>query len=145
MSGGTAAPSWHTPTNTNTKSAIVQRDANGDFSARVITASLSGNASSADKVNQTLSINNKTFDGSSQVDVGTIGVGYGGTGTATAPKKGGIIYGASTSAYGCISAGNAGQYLISQGTSAPQWTNRIIIEVNPSSAPTEAGAIWITT
>lgn len=145
MSGGTSAPSWHTPTNTNTKNAIVQRDANGDFSARVITASLSGNASSADKVNQTLSINNKTFDGSSQVDVGTIGVGYGGTGTATAPKQGGIIYGASTSAYGCISAGNAGQYLISQGTSAPKWTNRIIIEVNPSSAPTEIGAIWITT
>lgn len=114
-------------------------------SITTITGALNGNASSADKVNQTLSINNKTFDGSSPVDVGTIGVGFGGTGTATAPKQGGIIYGASTSAYGCTSVGNTGQYLISKGTGAPQWTNRIVIEVNPTSTPTEVGAIWITT
>lgn len=37
MSNGTKAPSWHTPTSTNTASAIVQRDSSGNFSAGTIT------------------------------------------------------------------------------------------------------------
>lgn len=120
-SGGTGAPTWHTPTSTNTASAMVIRDASGNFAAGTITANLTGNATSADKVNAALTINNTTFDGSKAVNVGTIGVGYGGTGTATAPKQGGIIYGSSTSAYGCIDAGSSGQVLMSGGTSAPTW------------------------
>lgn len=51
----------------------------------------------------------------------SIKVGYGGTGTTTAPTKGGIIYGASTSAYASTSAGTAGQYLKSNGADAPTW------------------------
>ncbi len=39
MSNGTKAPSWHTPTSTNTANAIVQRDASGNFSANTITLS----------------------------------------------------------------------------------------------------------
>jgi hypothetical protein len=46
-SNGAAAPSWVTATNANTASAIVQRDASGNFSAGTITAALSGNASTA--------------------------------------------------------------------------------------------------
>ena len=48
------------------------------------------NAKTADKVNQKLKINNKTFDGSVEVDVGTIAIKYGGTGAdnaATARSK----------------------------------------------------------
>lgn len=41
-------------TSTNTSNRVVARDNNGDFSAGTITASLSGNATSADKVNKTL-------------------------------------------------------------------------------------------
>jgi len=44
-SNGAAAPSWLTATNANTASAIVQRDASGNFSAGTITATLTGTAS----------------------------------------------------------------------------------------------------
>lgn len=43
--------------------------------------SISGSAA---KVANALKINNKTFDGSAAIDVGTIGIGYGGTGATTA-------------------------------------------------------------
>lgn len=53
---------------------------------------------------------------------GTLAVGNGGTGTATAPTQGGIIYGSSTSAYASSAAGTSGYILRSNGTSAPSWT-----------------------
>jgi len=43
-SAGTSAPTWTTSTNANTASAVVQRDASGNFSAGTITASLTGNS-----------------------------------------------------------------------------------------------------
>jgi len=46
-SAGNASPTWTTATNANTASAIVQRDASGNFSAGTITAALSGNATTA--------------------------------------------------------------------------------------------------
>ena len=46
-SGGAGVPTWTTATSANTASAIVQRDASGNFSAGTITATLSGNASTA--------------------------------------------------------------------------------------------------
>ena len=49
-SGGAGAPTWTTATDANTASAIVQRDASGNFSAGTITATLSGNASTATRV-----------------------------------------------------------------------------------------------
>lgn len=42
-----------------------------------------GNASSANKVNNALTINGKTYNGSAAVNVGTIGTAYGGTGVTT--------------------------------------------------------------
>ena len=71
--------------------------------------------------------------GSSIATVGTITtgtwqgtsvkVGYGGTGTTTAPTKGGIIYASSTSAYASTGAGSSGQLLVSGGTGAPSWSS----------------------
>ena len=63
-----------TATNANTASAIVARDANGDFSAGTITATgfsgpLSGNASTATKLAATKNINGTAFDGSSDITV----------------------------------------------------------------------------
>lgn len=46
-SAGSSAPTWTTATSANTASAIVQRDASGNFSAGTITATLNGNASTA--------------------------------------------------------------------------------------------------
>lgn len=53
----------------------------------------------------------------------SIKVGYGGTGTTTAPTKGGIIYASSTSAYASTGAGSSGQLLVSGGTGAPSWSS----------------------
>lgn len=50
---------------------------------------------------------------------GTLSVARGGTG-ATSVKAGGVVYGASTSAYGSV-VGTAGQILKSNGASAPEW------------------------
>lgn len=47
VSNGTSAPTWITPASTNTASAIVKRDASGDFSAGTITASFTGNITGA--------------------------------------------------------------------------------------------------
>ncbi|MFN5090159.1 MAG: beta strand repeat-containing protein [Bacteroidota bacterium] len=63
-----------TATNANTASAIVARDASGDFSAGTITATgfsgpLSGNASTATKLAATKNINGIAFDGSSDITV----------------------------------------------------------------------------
>ena len=60
-SAGAAAPTWTTATNANTASAIVQRDASGNFSAGTITATLSGNASSATNATFASSATNATF------------------------------------------------------------------------------------
>ncbi len=58
----------------------------------------------------------------SETDVsGILGVAHGGTGTTTAPVAGGVIYGASTSAYGSTAVGTSGQVLTSNGASAPTW------------------------
>ena len=53
----------------------------------------------------------------------TLGIGHGGTGTSTAPTQYGIIYASTTSAYASTGAGSSGQYLKSNGTSAPTWAS----------------------
>jgi hypothetical protein len=49
-SNGANAPTWVTPTNLSTNSAIVKRDSSGNFSAGTITASLTGTASTATNI-----------------------------------------------------------------------------------------------
>jgi hypothetical protein len=66
---GSSATTWAVDaTNANTASKVVARDASGNFSAGTITASLSGNATSADQVNNTLTVGSyltgDNFDGS---------------------------------------------------------------------------------
>lgn len=75
---------------------------------------------------------------------GTLGVGNGGTGQ-TSWTANRIIYASATNALSQLASGNSGQYLRSGGSSAPSWSNTIVVQVNPSTAPTEVGAIWITT
>ena len=97
-SSATNAPTWTTATDANTASAIVQRDASGNFSAGTITATLSGNASTATNV-AGLVANSYTT--------------YGNTATTTT-KNGyyGILLGNSTSHLNVMAdaSGNGGMY-----------------------------------
>lgn len=68
-------------------------------------------------------LTNKTLSTSSIWNGNTIGVGYGGTGTASAPTQGGIIYAGSATAYASTAAGTTYQILQSNGTSAPTWSS----------------------
>lgn len=56
-------------TNLNTASTIVSRDEAGNFSAGTITATLNGNASSTTKLRTARTINNVSFDGTSNIVV----------------------------------------------------------------------------
>ena len=55
------------------------------------------------------------------ISLGTVPVANGGTGTATAPTQGGVMYASSTSALASTSAGSSGYLLKSNGTAAPTW------------------------
>lgn len=56
-------------TNANTVSTLVKRDASGNFSAGTITASLTGNASTATTLQTARSINGVSFNGSADITV----------------------------------------------------------------------------
>jgi hypothetical protein len=58
-----------TATNLNTASAIVARDASGNFSAGTITAALTGNASTATALATARAINGTNFDGTAAITV----------------------------------------------------------------------------
>ena len=56
QSNGSNAPSWVNATNANTASSVVKRDASGNFSAGIITADLNGNASTATKLSNKVTV-----------------------------------------------------------------------------------------
>lgn len=58
-----------TAASANTASAIVARDASGNFTAGTITAALTGNASTAGKLQTPVTINGVSFDGSTNITV----------------------------------------------------------------------------
>ena len=67
-----------------------------------------------------------TISSTGIVSLGTaLAVGSGGTGIATAPTAGSVVYGASTTAQGYTAAGTSGQVLISGGTGSPTWSTNI--------------------
>jgi hypothetical protein len=78
---GKVSNSATTATSANTASAIVARDASGNFSAGTITATLNGNASTATSATTATTAGNVT---------GTVAVGNGGTGL-TGGTSGGIL------------------------------------------------------
>lgn len=98
--------------------------------ATVYATTFNGNATSADKVNNTFTVNGISFDGQEAKDAGIMETQYGGTGTSDAPSKGGIIYGASTTAYASTAAGESGQFLKSNGVEAPAWTSFKTLTLN---------------
>ena len=113
--GGTAAPSWIDCSSENTVNAVVRRDTSGNFAAGQITAT-----KFVGPLNFSLTANGKTFNNSAAIDLGTIGVGYGGTGK-TSWTANRIVYASSASALSQLEAGTAGQVLSSNGSSKPSW------------------------
>jgi len=73
-----------TAASANTASAIVARDASGNFAAGTITAALTGNASTASTLATARNIQGVSFDGSAAITVVTAGSGISVTGTAVA-------------------------------------------------------------
>jgi len=81
---GKVSNSSTTATNLNTPSAIVARDASGNFTAGTITAALTGTASSATALATARTIQGVSFDGTANITVATAGSGISVTGTAIA-------------------------------------------------------------
>lgn len=69
---GKVSNSATTATSDNTFSAIVSRDASGNFSAGTITAALTGNASTATILQTARTINGTSFDGSANITISTV-------------------------------------------------------------------------
>jgi len=88
-----------TATNANTASAIVARDASGNFSAGTITATLSGSATSAGTATTATTATN-----------------------VAGGVAGAIHYQSAVGTTGFSAAGTSGQVLTSSGTTAPTWT-----------------------
>ena len=76
---------WITPSNMARTGHLYSWDVNQNaiFPAGITATSFNGNATSASSVSHSLSINGKTYNGSTAVDVGVIGAEYGGSGKTT--------------------------------------------------------------
>ena len=68
-------------TSANTASAVVARDASGNFSAGTVTAALSGNATTATTLQTARAIQGVSFNGSADITVVTAGTGISVSGT----------------------------------------------------------------
>lgn len=78
----------------------------------------------------TLSINGKSYDASSTIDVGTIGVGYGGTGRTSLTQYG-ILLGNGGNGINALAPASTGQVLIAKGTSSnPAWTSTLLVDTD---------------
>ena len=78
---GKVSNSATTAASANTASAIVARDASGNFTAGTITAALTGNAGTATTLQTARAINGVSFNGSADVTVHTAGTGISISGT----------------------------------------------------------------
>jgi hypothetical protein len=72
--------------------------------------------------------------GASAISSGTLAIAQGGTNSSTTPTSGAVAYGTG-SAIGYTAAGSSGQYLQSNGSSAPSWSTVC------TSPPTTYGAV----
>ncbi len=93
-------------TSANTVSAIVARDASGNFSAGTITAALSGNASTATTLATARNIQGVSFNGSADITVVTAGTGVSVSGTAV--SIGQAVGTASNVQFNSLGVGTAG-------------------------------------
>lgn len=103
-----------------------------------VNGTLTATASKANQLTHTLSINGKSWNGSADLTVGTIGVAYGGTGKSSWTTNG-IIYASASGTLSQLSLGTAGYILQSGGTSAPSWVNPSTLNVASATKATQDG------
>lgn len=99
---GKVANSATTATNLNTINTIVSRDASGNFSAGTITASLSGNSTTATTLQTARTINGVSFNGSADI---TITANTPNILTIASPLTGGSFDGSSAISIGLSNSG----------------------------------------
>jgi hypothetical protein len=161
---GKVANSATTATNANTASAIVARDASGNFTAGTITAALTGNASTATTLQTARNIQGVSFNGSANITVVTAGTGISVSGTAVANtgvlsvngSAGAITNVAVTNAAQSFSAAQRGtistltdgatitpDFAVANNYSVTLGGNRTL--ANPTNLTAgQSGCIWIT-
>lgn len=103
-----------------------------------VNGTLTATASKANQLTHTLSINGKSWNGSADLTVGTMGVAYGGTGKSSWTANG-IIYASASGTLSQLSLGTAGYILQSGGTSAPSWINPSTLNVAGAIKATQDG------
>ena len=103
-----------------------------------VNGTLTATASKANQLTHTLSINGKSWNGSADLTVGTMGVAYGGTGKSSWTANG-IIYASASGTLSQLSLGTPGYILQSGGTSAPSWVNPSTLKVASATKATQDG------
>lgn len=103
-----------------------------------VNGTLTATASKANQLTHTLSVNGKSWNGSADLTVGTIGVAYGGTGKSSWTANG-IVYASASGTLSQLPLGTAGYILQSGGTSAPSWVNPSILNVTSAIKATQDG------
>ena len=103
-----------------------------------VNGTLTATASKANQLTHTLSVNGKSWNGSADLTVGTMGVAYGGTGKSSWTANG-IIYASASGILSQLSLGTAGYILQSGGTSAPSWVNPSTLNVASATKATQDG------
>lgn len=103
-----------------------------------VNGTLTATASKANQLTHTLSVNGKSWNGSADLTVGTMGVAYGGTGKSSWTANG-IIYASASGTLSQLSLGTAGYILQSGGTSAPSWVNPSTLNVASATKATQDG------
>lgn len=103
-----------------------------------VSGTLTATASKANQLTHTLSINGKSWNGSADLTIGTMGVAYGGTGKSSWTANG-IIYASASGTLSQLSLGTAGYILQSGGTSAPSWVNPSTLNVASAIKATQDG------
>lgn len=103
-----------------------------------VNGTLTATASKANQLTHTLSVNGKSWNGSADLTVGTMGVAYGGTGKSSWTANG-IIYASASGTLSQLALGTAGYILQSGGTSAPSWVNPSTLNVASATKATQDG------
>jgi hypothetical protein len=151
---GKVANSATTATNANTASAIVARDASGNFTAGTITAALTGNASTATTLQTTRAINGTNFNGSAAITTANWGTAR----TLTVGATGKSVNGSAAVSWSLSEIGaepalgfvpvNKGGDTMTGKLALPAATNSLAsIQIPHGAAPTTLvnGDFWTTT
>lgn len=104
-----------------------------------VNGTLTATASKANQLTHTLSINGKSWNGSADLTVGTMGVAYGGTGKSSWTTNG-IVYASASGTLSQLALGTTGYILQSGGASAPSWVNPSTLNVASAIKATQDGS-----